>query len=334
MTSTSNNSFSFLVLAFNHEDYIIEHLESIKFLVKKYAKKIKVKLVVNDDCSNDNTVILIEKWLLFNEDIFFSVIRIYNSHNLGTCKSLINMLEQVDTAHVKITAGDDVYSYENIFALSERMKRGEIASGFPLNLKDSVISENVLDIMMIISSYYVYESKELIKRFKFPSNNNAPNITYDVKALKSNSVIKYLEKFDVIEDWPIQIAIAKNIDNSSFALVDKVYTYYRRTSGSTYIVAGSRFKNDKIRIYKDLILDETSLINRFVIKNRLFCFNLSNNLIRKSLNLSLYIYICQCMSNICKINLHYKNLDLNNEQHSIHYEKIRLLSCEFIRDIN
>ena len=150
MTSTSNNSFSFLVLAFNHEDYIIEHLESIKFLVKKYAKKIKVKLVVNDDCSNDNTVILIEKWLLFNEDIFFSVIRIYNSHNLGTCKSLINMLEQVDTAHVKITAGDDVYSYENIFALSERMKRGEIASGFPLNLKDSVISENVLDIMMII----------------------------------------------------------------------------------------------------------------------------------------------------------------------------------------
>lgn len=327
-------SFSFCLLAYNHENYILEHLESIKFLVDNYAKDINVNLVINDDCSIDNTVKLIEGWLFFNENIFDSVVKLYNKKNLGTCKSVINILENVNTDFAKFTAGDDVYSYENIFDLSELLKEGAIVSGFPLDLRNNIISEKKDDIKMIISSFFIYRNKKIIERFKWPSNNNAPNIIYDLNMMKSSGVIDYLRKFDVVEDWPIQIALSENYPNDKFIITKKVFTYYRRTLGSTYIVAGSRFYNDQSKIYKDLISNESNLFKFFLLKNRLFCLNISNKYLKKILNLNIYIYIFKYLCNIKEINKYYEDLDLRVEDHFMHYKKIQMLSSRIREKIN
>ena len=42
------DGFTFLALAYNHEKYIIEHLESIKYLVEKYGSGINCKIIIND----------------------------------------------------------------------------------------------------------------------------------------------------------------------------------------------------------------------------------------------------------------------------------------------
>ncbi|WP_151798774.1 hypothetical protein [Acinetobacter bereziniae] len=68
-------SFSFLILAFNHEKYIIEHLESIKFLVEMHAENIEVDLIINDDKSTDDTVFLINQWLQLNDILFINVVK-------------------------------------------------------------------------------------------------------------------------------------------------------------------------------------------------------------------------------------------------------------------
>lgn len=316
-------SFSFLVLAFNHEKYILEHLESIKFLVVMYGKEIEVDLIINDDKSKDNTVFLINQWLLINEIIFRNVIKLFNNINLGTCKSLINMLSHVNSDCLKITAGDDVYSFENIFYFSNLTKNGKIVSGFPLDLTNEIISEKKSDITMIIASFFVYRNKISIERFKWPSNNNAPNMFYDIELLKNNKVISYLNRFDVVEDLPLQIIMSR-LFNSQFVLIDKVITYYRRTPGSTYIVAGNRFYNDQIKIFDDLILNESNKLNIFLLRNRKFCFKLRDKYLKKVFNLSVYIFIFQAFLNIFNIIKMKKNNAFNVNMHKSHYSLIKM----------
>lgn len=325
MTDVSKeSSFSFLVIAYNHEDYILEHLESIKFLIKKYAQDIDVDIIINDDKSTDGTVELIDRWLSYNKNIFNSIVKIYNKRNLGTCHSILNMLSHVSTDYAKLTAGDDVYSYENIFSLEDSLKIGPIVSGFPLDLTNGIISEKKFDIKMIISSYYIYKNKDLIERFKWPSNNNAPNIIYDLNFLNNSKLLNYLRSFDVVEDWPIQISIANQKKSGKFILEDKVFTYYRRTLGSTYIVANERFSKDQLKIYKDLIDSEKRFIKKILLKNRRYCFSIENRFLKKILNVSIYRYVVLYILQYRKTQKHYLRFKskLNIEAHRKHYKEI------------
>lgn len=315
-------SFSFLVLTFNHEKYIIEHLESIKFLVEMYGENIEIDLIINDDESKDNTVYLVNKWLLINKNLFRNVIKLFNGKNIGTCRSLINMINHVNADRIKITAGDDVYSFENIFMFSDLAKNGSMVSGFPLDLTNQIISEKKSDIIMIIASYYIYKDKKPIERFKWPSNNNAPNMFYDVELLKNDKVISYLNCFDVVEDLPLQIVMARSF-GSQFILLDKVFTYYRRTLGSTYIVAGSRFYKDQIKIFDDLILNEKNMFNVFLLKNRKFCFKLEKKYLRKILNFSIYKFLFLAFLNFLNIVKMRKKIKLNVDLHKSHYNLIK-----------
>jgi len=62
-----SKSFAFLVLCHNQEDYIIEHLESIKYLSLKYGHNIDKDIIINDDFSNDSSPELIKTWLYKNK---------------------------------------------------------------------------------------------------------------------------------------------------------------------------------------------------------------------------------------------------------------------------
>ncbi len=47
----ATNSFTFLTVAYNHEKFILEHLESIRYLMNNYGDGIDVSIIINDDCS-------------------------------------------------------------------------------------------------------------------------------------------------------------------------------------------------------------------------------------------------------------------------------------------
>jgi glycosyltransferase involved in cell wall biosynthesis len=323
------DGFTFLALAYNHEKYIIEHLESIKYLVEKYGSGINCKIIINDDCSNDRTIELIDRWLGQNSNLFHTVVKLYNKNNLGTCASLINMLSHVDTAHLKLTACDDIYSFENIFECMALEDNVSILSGYPLALVDGELFLNRSDIYNMIASDIIYGKKPLIDRFKFLSNNNAPNIIYNYKYLIDKRVLRFLKRFDVIEDWPIQIAIAENFPSTKYKQVGKVFVYYRRTSGSTYLVARDRFYEDKIKAYNYLIDNENNFFMKTLLKNRLACFKLNNFYLNKILNFSFYVYLFSFFSNILKILEKNESIDFNFESHRAHYRLIKRRSFLF-----
>jgi len=316
-------SFAFLVVAFNHEDFILEHLESIKYLVQTHGAGWDVDVIVNDDCSSDQTRTFVDRWLAVNASMFRHIKTLYNPKNLGTCASVNNMLNHMLADRCKLTAGDDVYSFENIFELTKYEPNTAMVSGRALYLIGDLLSENRLSNTLATATQVIYQNDSLLHRFKHLSYCNAPNLLYATECLLNPNVQAYLQRFDVVEDWPLQIAIAREYPLHIFALIDKVFVYYRRTLGSTYIVANQRFMKDKLQIYNDLIQKEPSAVERLRLSSRRFCFESQNRWVNKFLNLDWYLFLVSCAAKMLKVYQQETSMDLLVESHQQHYARIR-----------
>tara|TARA_B100000963_G_scaffold361702_1_gene398807 strand:+ start:6905 stop:7912 length:1008 start_codon:yes stop_codon:yes gene_type:complete len=334
MIKNHTPSFAFMVLTYNHEDYILEHLESIKYLINSFSKNIDVDIIINDDCSKDDTCYLIDQWLKINKDLFRYTETIYNRTNLGTCESVKNLISKLKADNCKLTAGDDVYSYENIFELS--MFKSDIAmlSGRALFLYGDNLMFDRASNILATATQIIYKKDSLLHRFKHFSYNNAPNILYSRNCLTNSEVLLHLDQFDVIEDWPLQIAIARQFPILKFELIDKVLVYYRRTQGSIFIVANDRFKKDKESIYNDLIKKEQNLIERIRLTSRKLCFKTDNRVINKLLNLDFYLFGISFLLNLFKIFQKEKTLAISVDPHQKHYSEIRLKALNFKMSIS
>lgn len=329
MTGTVR-SFAFCVLAYNHQDYIVEHLESIKYLIDTYGQGIDMQLIFNDDCSKDSTVAVADRWLADNAGLFASVTRLFNESNLGTCRSFCNVVDALNSQYCKITAGDDVYSYENLFEGATLLRRADIVSGIPLDLTDGVVSKRNSDVFHVIASSVIYDGDTLLDRFKGISVNNAPNIFYATRYLKSEAVRAFVGGFDVVEDWPLQIAIAESEKNARFELLDKVFVYYRRTPGSTYIVASSRFCKDHQKVYEHLIEKESSVFSKLALKNRLLCFKSNSKFIKRFFNLAVLRYGVKCLLKMPAIRRRVSGFNPDVAKHAQHYNAMKKTAQRYL----
>lgn len=323
MHAEARPSFAFLVLAYNHQDYILEHLESIKYLVQTHGLGIDVDLIVNDDCSKDQTRSLVDHWLMMNVGLFRSVKAIYNPQNLGTCASLNNMLTHMVADRCKITAGDDVYSFENIFELTKHDSNVAMVSGRSLYLLGDTLRVDRRSNALTTATQVIYENDSLLHRFKHFSYNNAPNLLYATECLLHPKVRSNLQRFDVTEDWPLQVSIARQFPERQFRLIDEVLVYYRRTAGSTYIVANKRFFKDKILMYHALIQYENNWIEGVRLRSRLFCFKTQSRWMNKLLNMDLYFFALSCAYRVLAIVEQITALKMRVELHQKHYAFIQ-----------
>ena len=146
---------------------------------------------------------------------------------------------------------------------------------------------------------------------------------YKKECFLNQNVRSYLKYFDVIEDWALQIAISREYQNHKFLLIDRVFVYYRRTQGSTYIIENKRFTKDKIDLYKDLIRSDSSFIERLRLSSRKFCFESKNRLVNKLFNIDFYLFTFSCLTNALGIYKLSHKMDLNVEAHRKHYKMIR-----------
>jgi len=332
MNTISN--FSFIALTYNHAQFILEHLESIKYLVLKYGKGIEIDLIVADDASKDRTVELIKSWIKFNKTLFRKITIQTNEINIGTCKNFTRSLTALETAYCKITGGDDVYSFENLFLESSKIDSNEIVSGLPLNLIAGEIKPTKFELFNHFASNQIYKYSHFTKRLKRINFFNAPNIVYSTSVLKNQTVINFIERFSVTEDYPLQIKMAEIFSPTRFYQVDKTFVYYRRTSNSTYIIKNLAFSKDKFEIYKYLIQSRQSYLDKILISNRFFCYKLSSKVIKTMLNLNYYLYGIQILINIKSIIGKYQSFDPEIKKHQKHFDLISQNAKEFTRRVS
>ena len=111
--------FTFGVLAYNVEPYIIECLESIKYQVVSFGDNYSCNLLIAEDCSTDRTLDWIEYWVQNNKDLFFDVEIIKNVRNKGLVQNIIGLYKKINTINFKVIDGDDIFYKNNIFDLLE-----------------------------------------------------------------------------------------------------------------------------------------------------------------------------------------------------------------------
>lgn len=314
--------FTFVVLTYNHSNYILEHLESVKYLVDNYGHGIAIDIIIADDASQDSTVDLAKLWIEKNKYIFRKAVILSDGMNRGTSKNLILALENLATNYCKITAGDDVYSYENLFLEAKKIDANHILSGLPLNLTDGTIRATQFDLFNLFATNIIYKNSQYITRLKRINFFNSPSIIYAVPALLNKVVTGFVSKYSVTEDYPLQIKMAELYSPLKFVQVDKIFVYYRRTSNSTYLVKNTQFNRDKIDLFNYLIESERSTFGKLILRNRLYCYNLNNRYLKKALNLSFYLYGFGVLKNIISILKKFRYFDTQLDKHQDHYDLI------------
>ncbi len=110
----ANPLVTMIVLSYNHSRFILETLESVKAQTYKHTE-----LIIVDDCSTDDSVAVIDRWLQENQ-IECTFIR--HQRNQGICKSLNDALAVATGKYVSMIASDDVWLPDKIALQVEIME--------------------------------------------------------------------------------------------------------------------------------------------------------------------------------------------------------------------
>lgn len=94
---------SVVVIAYNSSVTIIETLDSIKNQTYK-----NIELIISDDCSNDNTVVISQKWIDKNKDCFVRVEIVTSDKNTGISPNANRGVRHSKGTWLKLIAADDV----------------------------------------------------------------------------------------------------------------------------------------------------------------------------------------------------------------------------------
>lgn len=90
---------SIICLSYNHEDYVVEALNSV--INQTYPN---IELLIADDCSTDNSVEKIQNWLQHYPKVHFSA----NEKNLGNTKTFNQLAKKATGEYIIDLAADDV----------------------------------------------------------------------------------------------------------------------------------------------------------------------------------------------------------------------------------
>ena len=114
MAQTDKPLVSMIVLCYNQAQFVVETLESVKAQTYK-----PTQLIIFDDCSSDDSVAVIEKWLLEND---VECIFIRHERNQGICKSLNQALSHAIGKYISMIASDDIWLPDKIATQVEIME--------------------------------------------------------------------------------------------------------------------------------------------------------------------------------------------------------------------
>ena len=235
------SSFSFVVMTYNHEDFIVEHLESIKYLVQNYADHIDVDLIISDDCSKDNTVNLIGQWLEKNGHIFRNYKLIRRRKNVGLVKSMFQTIQWVKTDYMKFIAGDDKFNKNNLFEQYAGMGDKIILSPVETFGAQNEVSKMIRDNFDFVRG--LQKTDRIKKYLRYDNFISSPGAFVPIGYYKDPRLWKELLRYKLIEDYPgwFYILYKKRAD---IEIINKPYVCYRIGSGVSTKDVPSAFAED------------------------------------------------------------------------------------------
>lgn len=250
---------SIICLCYNHEKFVVESLNSVKN--QSYPN---IELLIADDCSSDNSVAVIEKWLLDYPDIKFKV----NKANSGNTKTFNALFRQSKGKFIIDLAADDVLEKD---CVSKQIKAFEENSSVGIVYGNAaLISENNLHL-----GYY-FPVNELKKVVIKPASGDIyldmlsqKSKICSVSSMLKRNVIEFLEGYDenlAYEDLDLWIRASRKYQ---FYFIDKILVQRRELStslGSQFFVKNNA-RTRKINYSSFLVLKKAKALNKTKIEH-------------------------------------------------------------------
>lgn len=308
---------SIVAICYNQSKYVIETLDSI--IAQTYSN---IQLIIIDDCSTDNSIEIINKWI---RHCYINCDFVKHSKNLGISKSCNDGLQRVKGNYYQIISCDDIIFSDKIEKQVAQLER---------NGKAAVIFSDA--ILMNEDSKWLYEGPRFIQRNRLIFETLGENIFYELisknfipapSVLIRTRMVNKIDNYDEsisFEDWDLWLRLSENND---FLFYKKPTALYRvHSSNLTHILQTnihlhSRFLLLYKHVNKSQEINEILETQLYEILKKLFynnyreikkiskmyydCF--SNDLVLKiCIKLPFYNYITYKFA--CKINKMYKSL--------------------------
>jgi len=222
--------YQFIVITYNHEKLILDHLKSIKYQIEKYGHDKEIVLTVVDDCSQDNTISVVKDYIEENKKLFQHTMVIVNDENIGIKYNWLKSINSIISYKFKILAGDDVYlEQSNIFEFMDYCYGKNLVFS-PIYISGKLpLSQILYTGKLIFLSNYPKLIRKLIK--------NNINFFYAPGSFISKDILSSLDYQEHLissdrdyEDWPSWIFLF--VKNSTVYHVSKVPYVDYRPSGS------------------------------------------------------------------------------------------------------
>lgn len=299
-------TFSFLILTYNHEEFIIENLESIRFLIIKYGKKINFGLIISDDCSVDRTIKLIKRWMTLgiNKNFFRRFKLKCSISNQGIVKNYIDGLYQIKTNDFKILAGDDLFGPFNFFHLKVPSALGSTSVYQLIENKIKLVYGK----LRTLRDNHLKQSQTIVEVLKF-KKIMLQALFFKYRDIWTAEYFDFLQNFEYYEDFATLfyfLSFKKNV-----IIIPKAYVIYRKKSQLSYskILSHNATEHSKRSEHdKKLILEiENELIN--------YQFNYLKGFLIDALSTFLYLLkLIKYVLDLYKVKLHYKKIVKKSKQ--------------------
>jgi len=219
--------FTFAIITFNHEKYILEHLESIKYQIKMFGRDNVFKLVVSDDCSRDSTILLVKKWVEINRNLFCEVLILASSENQGIVKNYLRAVNNVSKNNFKLLAGDDLY-YKN--DVTKVIQDNDIVLTPVIRFNTEIIFDIDYNTMFLMKRFDWHFMKTLQRLHNFL---HAPGVFIKREIAQDKDLMAFVSQFKWIEDLPKWHYLLNYKNDLKVSLKRQPFVLYRVNSGIT-----------------------------------------------------------------------------------------------------
>lgn len=228
-----NIDITFIVLLYNQEACIVEHLDSLVVaLSNRVMEEYNVELVIADDCSSDRSLCLVKTWLEKNRVRFSRVVIASGKDNLGTCKNLCRALRASSGRYVKILAADDLYLSCGISSAIDLLDNCDIVLS-PVVSEPKGHSNEEIEIdqksIYLLNEFSTNSLDKLKKRFEPPISTPG---WFFRRSVFSDEVLTFLEKFDLVEDKALWLKLLNDNKFLSINFLNQPMVCYRRHDNS------------------------------------------------------------------------------------------------------
>lgn len=284
---------SVIVVTYNSSEYIEECLDSV--FLQAYQD---IELIVTDDCSRDNTVPIVKRWLEKHHSRFVSTSLVESHINTGVAGNCNRGLQSSTGEWLKFIAGDDLLVKPDcisvfVESLPKTEKVGALFS-YEYKLRDG----DMLLQRFPNEKFFFNKSMTAARQFRVLIKKNfLPAPAAFVKANVVKELGGYDESIPMCEDAVLWIKMTQN--GYTLNLIKKPLVIYRIHVGSLVDVfhkgVNTRILSDQIRILEEIKIPNHHFIFKLHFKSLRLLLKLAIVMDKHSHSLAdtiLFIYRC------------------------------------------